>query len=82
MSPLQEWFLIVFFPLCFLEFCSDLLLRWSTIVCYLSSEQSSKDYYSDFMVMFIFSILQVERSLYSSFTLESIVLIDKTLLFQ
>jgi hypothetical protein len=66
------------FTLCLLEFWSYLLMRWTTIVCYLSSKQSTKDCSSDFTGMFIFNILQVEWSLYSPFTLESIVSIDIT----
>jgi hypothetical protein len=56
-------------------------MRWFIIVCYLFSEQFPKDCFSDFTEMFIFNILQVEQLLYSLFTLESIVSIDKTLQF-
>jgi hypothetical protein len=61
------------------NFHSDLLTRCLTIVCYLSSEQSLEDCSPDFTGTFIFNILQVEWLLYSPFTLESIVSIDKTL---
>jgi hypothetical protein len=67
------------FPHVYWIFRSYLLTRWSTIVCDSSSEQSLKDCSLDFIGTFIFNPLQVEQSLCSPFTLESIVSIDKTL---
>jgi hypothetical protein len=70
---------IIFFSYVYWNFRSHLLMRCSTIVCYLSSKQSLKNCSSDFTGTFIFNILQVEQLFYSSFTLKSIVSIDKTL---
>jgi hypothetical protein len=62
------------------NFNSHLLMRCSIIICYLSSKQSLKDCSSDFTGTFIFNLLEVEWSLYSPFTVESIVSINETLL--
>jgi hypothetical protein len=55
-----------------------ILVVISTIICYLSYEQSLEDGFSDLTETFIFNVLQVEWSLYSPITLEFIVSINKT----
>jgi hypothetical protein len=67
----------MFFIYVYWNFHSHFLTRCSTIINYLSSKQFLKDCFLDFTETFNFNILQVKWSIYSPFTLESIISIDK-----